>query len=46
MIDNELPWFFHVFLESSNEAIGLPIAIMILMPWLGIVLLFEIYIFF
>lgn len=46
MIDDELPWFFHVFLENLSNCTGLTLGIIINLKWVAfsvIICFFIIY---
>ena len=41
-IDNELPWFCHVFLEKLSSCFGYPLGIIISLPWMIIFIIIAI----
>jgi ABC-type multidrug transport system fused ATPase/permease subunit len=36
MVDDELPWFFHVFLENVSNCTGLCVGIIINLKWVSL----------
>jgi len=43
-IDIDLPWHVHVTLERIITSLGLPIGVAIYFPWMGAIIILEIFI--
>lgn len=42
-IDDELPWFAGIFVNTLLSCLAYPIGIMILFPWMSVIMVIEIY---
>ena len=43
VVDDELPWFCHVFMENLSYCLGLPVAVAIYFPWMLLMMAFVIF---
>ena len=45
IVDDELPWFAGIFLNSLLSCIGYPLGLIILFPWMIVIIILEMYFF-